>query len=258
MHKVNNFSSGGGEPGYWAAEETPTTVTRTSGTSWSVPSDWNDDSNTIECYGGGGGAGGTWSGQPAGSGGGAGGGYSKLVNFGLDGYSTLYHSIGAAGASTNYVGDAGGVTWVNRNSASAPTSSSQGCRANGGGGGGSNFGGDNPVYGGSGGTGQYGSVNRTGGDGGWGYSPGGGGGGGCAGTSSDGTDGGDGNAGGAGGSGGGGYAGAGGDGMSTAEDGFVYGGGGGGDGTGVTNQAGDGKQGIIVITYYALYWVPGT
>jgi len=258
MLKVTNLSSGGGKPGYWATSETPTTVTKTSGSSWAVPSDWNDASNTIECYGGGGAGGYCYSVQPTGSAGAAGGGYSKLVNFGLEGYSTLYYAIGSGGTTTSYNGNDGGTTWVNRSSAAVPTSSSQGCRANGGSGGSTNFYGDNPTLGpSSGGTGQYGSVNRTGGGGGDGYSSGGGGGGGCAGTSSNGTTGTDGNTGGGGGSGGGGYAGAGGNGGTSGQIGYVYGGAGGGIESGSNTNGGAGRPGIIVITYYAKYWVPG-
>ena len=52
----------------------------TSGTSWTVPADWNNANNTIEVIGGGGGG----SSSAAGSqGAGGGGAYTKLTNFTL-------------------------------------------------------------------------------------------------------------------------------------------------------------------------------
>ena len=57
---------------------TPTVVFLTTGTSWTVPSDWNSSSNTVECIGAGGNGG---SGVNIGGGAGAAGGdYAKIQN----------------------------------------------------------------------------------------------------------------------------------------------------------------------------------
>ena len=77
------------------------TIVLTSGTSWTVPSDWNDGSNTIEVIGGGG-AGAAPGGQ--GEGGGGGGAYSKAVNVSLTPGATVSIAIGAGGASAGAVG----------------------------------------------------------------------------------------------------------------------------------------------------------
>ena len=90
----------------------------TSGTSWTVPSDWNNTNNTIEVIGGGGGGGGGFSDSSGsgGGGGGAGGGgaYSKVSNVTLLPGATVTISVGNAGgggaASTN--GTAGGDTYI--------------------------------------------------------------------------------------------------------------------------------------------------
>ena len=90
----------------------------TSGTSWSVPTDWNSTNNTIEVIGGGGGAGGGFkdsSGSGGGGGGGGGaGGYSRVSNVALTPGSTVTIAVGAAGSggieSTN--GTAGGDTYL--------------------------------------------------------------------------------------------------------------------------------------------------
>lgn len=90
----------------------------TTGSSWSVPSDWSSSSNTIEVIGGSGGGGGGFqqtngNGGLAGGGGG-GGGYSKAVNVTLAPGSAVTVAIGGAGTgganSTN--GTAGGDTYL--------------------------------------------------------------------------------------------------------------------------------------------------
>jgi hypothetical protein len=82
----------------------PTVVYLTSGSSWTVPSDWNSSANTIECIGAGG------SGASPGSGG-NGGSYAIKSNLSLSG--TLNIGIGAGGASViSAVGNAGGNTWL--------------------------------------------------------------------------------------------------------------------------------------------------
>src|SRR5438105_1374799 len=73
----------------------------TSGTSWTVPSDWNNANNSIELIGGGGGAGpgysdSSGSGGEGGGGGGA-GGYSKITNVSLVPNSAVTIAVGGAG-----------------------------------------------------------------------------------------------------------------------------------------------------------------
>ncbi len=91
--------------GVWpetAAASGHTTIILTSGTSWTVPSDWNNASNTIEVIGGGGGAA---------HGGGSGGAYAKSSNVALTPDSTITYAIGAAGASSTSSPTAGGDTY---------------------------------------------------------------------------------------------------------------------------------------------------
>jgi hypothetical protein len=116
-----------------------------SGSSWTVPTDWNNSSNTIHLFGAGGGGGGSRSaaGSRAGGGGGGGGGYTQLTNQTLSG--TVSYSIGTggtAGASAGGAGGAGGTTSWNSGAATA-----------GGGGGGSTTATPTSV-GGTGGTGS--------------------------------------------------------------------------------------------------------
>ena len=69
----------------------------TTGTSWTVPKDWNNAQNQIECIGGGGGGRAErWS---APGGGGGGGAYSSITNLTLTPGATLAYKIGAGGAS---------------------------------------------------------------------------------------------------------------------------------------------------------------
>src|ERR1700756_611559 len=70
-------------------------VILTSGTTWTVPSDWSGG-NTIECIGGGG-AGETGSPSPTSGGGGGGGAYSKAVNVTLTPGATVTIAIGTGG-----------------------------------------------------------------------------------------------------------------------------------------------------------------
>lgn len=230
----------GGAP---SISPTPTTVYKSSGTTWSIPSNYQPIGSVFDMYGGGG-AGGDGSYRDSadpGSGGGGGGGFCRVTEFSLTPGGTLYYSVGAGGSS---FGQSGGGTWINKAGNYVPTSASQGGRAYGGSGGGA-------YSGGSGGGALYGSINRTGGSGsaGWldsisdfflGY---GGAGGGCAGTSSNGGSGYQ----SYGGSGGGGYAGAGGDENSA---GSTYGGGGGGFQSSKSGSVLVGRQGYLVITYY--------
>ena len=78
-----------------------------SGTSWTVPADWNSAGSTIETIGAGGG-GETANEGYAGSGGG-GGGYSRITNLSLTAGSGVTLQIGTGGAA----GSTGGDTWFN-------------------------------------------------------------------------------------------------------------------------------------------------
>ena len=109
------------EPQPAVSQSSPIVIFLTSGTSWTVPSDWNSANNTIEVIGGGGGGR-----NPAGGAGG-GGAYSKTSNLGLTPGSTVTIQVGSGGG----VGSAGGDTWVST-TGSAPTSVSQGVLAKGG------------------------------------------------------------------------------------------------------------------------------
>lgn len=88
---------------------TTVTVYLTSGTSWTVPVDWNSASNTIEVIGGGGGG----SNYPTGGGGGA---YSKISNLSLTSGASVGYAVGSGGAggatgASFVVGSAGGDTY---------------------------------------------------------------------------------------------------------------------------------------------------
>jgi hypothetical protein len=67
----------------------------TSGTSWTVPANWNDAINTIECIGAGG------AGGNNGGGGGGAGAYAKLSNLALTPSDSITIQIGAAHAWTS-------------------------------------------------------------------------------------------------------------------------------------------------------------
>lgn len=85
-------------------------ITLTSGTSWTVPSDWNNSDNVIHAIGGGGGGDGSGS---AGQGDGAGGGaYARLDNHTLTPGASVSYSIGAFGVrgTASSQGSAGGDT----------------------------------------------------------------------------------------------------------------------------------------------------
>jgi type II secretory pathway pseudopilin PulG len=75
----------------------------TSGSSWTVPDDWNSSDNTIEAIGGGGGR---LSGAADDSSGG-GGAYSKISNLTLTPGISVSYSVGSGGE----VGENGGDTW---------------------------------------------------------------------------------------------------------------------------------------------------
>ncbi|HET9850863.1 MAG TPA: hypothetical protein VFP35_04560 [Candidatus Saccharimonadales bacterium] len=95
----------------------------TSGTSWTVPSDWSTLNNSIEVIAGGGGGGGGYSGGTGAGGGGGGGGYTKVINAKLSAGATVTINIGAGGGggATASSGTNGGDTYLcnsNRNCSS--------------------------------------------------------------------------------------------------------------------------------------------
>ena len=92
-----------------AGKPAPVRTILTAGTSWSVPSDWNDNDNTIEVFGGGGG------GRGAVAGGGGGGAYSRINNLDLTPSASIAYAIGAAGAAgtSGVNGGNGGDTYFN-------------------------------------------------------------------------------------------------------------------------------------------------
>ena len=142
-----------------------------SGTSWTVPANWNNSNNEIHLFGGGGGGAGSIFTTPNGGGGGAGGGggYTKLTNQTLSG--TVSYTIGSFGSGGSGNGTAGGNTTWNSGASSA----------NGGGGGTRSVtapvggtGGTGSTYnGGTGGSGSTSTVANTGNGGGGGAGAGG-------------------------------------------------------------------------------------
>lgn len=82
------------------------------GTSWTVPADWNSSNNEIYLFAaGGGGAGGRYTSDTnrAGGGGGGGGGYTKITNLTLTPSSSVSYAIGAAGSAGSASGGSGGA-----------------------------------------------------------------------------------------------------------------------------------------------------
>ena len=151
-----------------AAAASPKTIVLTSGSTWTVPSDWNNSANTIEVIGGGG------AGQSAtryeGGAGGGGGAYSKMSNLTLTKGATVIYSIGSGGIlnnspSANYpisadgTAGSGGNTWFNGTSYAGASVAAQGGWG-GGTGAGDNIGGT----GGAAGSG-IGTVRNSGGSG---------------------------------------------------------------------------------------------
>lgn len=206
------------------------TITLTSGSTWTVPSDWNSGNNTIQVIGGGGG------GSSSGGGGGA---YSAVTNVSLTPGSTVSYSVGTGGGA----GSGGGDTYfcISSSNCTSITSGSVVVGAKGG-----FSGSDSRGAAGGAASSGVGTTKRSGGSGGAAIAPNGGGGGGAGGSSSDGSAG----SSPSGGSGGGGKAGAGGGGGTTLFGGVgnAYGGGGGGAGSG-GGSGGSGAGGIIVITW---------
>ncbi len=241
-------------------------LTSTGTNTWTVPSDWNNSSNSIEVIGSGGGGS---TAAASGAGGGGGGGYGKISNQNYTPGNSISYTIGTGGhgnaAGTNLDGGDGGDTYWNAISLGAAVLGSSG-----------GLGGGR-----SSGVGK-GTVHYSGGDGALNAVGIGGGGGGAAGLNGIG---GNGTAGGVGGNGDINMGGLGGalntiGGTGTEYDGSHGSGGGGGGGNGPLSGAGGpygggaggsssnqassaGSQGLIVITYVSIfantprYWVGG-
>lgn len=232
----------------------------TTGSSWTVPSDWNSSSNSIEVIGGGGG------GASSGGGGGGGGAYSKVSNLSLEAGNAVSYSIGSGGS----VGGNGGDSYFNGPSCSSASVCARGgskAITSGGDGGSSSKGIGSTMYSGgdggnqgscsvggggggaagrvgngmSGGTAQSGCGGSAGGAG----DAGSGGAGGSCGSPNQGGDPGDpGSEWGSYGSGGGGCGG-----SSTGDGGAGGSYGAGGGGGGPSNSGASGSSGLIVISY---------
>lgn len=121
----------------------------TSGSSWSVPTDWNNSNNIVEVIGGGGGGGGD-GGTATGGGGGGGDAYSKITNITLTGGGSATYAIGTAGTAGVGHGDggAGGDTYFNGGSCGAASVCAKGGAL-----------GRAAVFGGTGGAGGGGGTN---------------------------------------------------------------------------------------------------
>ena len=105
-----------------------TVVFLTSGTSWTVPNDWNSSNNTIEVIGGG--SSGNSVAITPNSASGAGGGYSEISNLALTPGANVSYAVGAGGTSvtSNATSVAGGDTWFNATSmANCVTAGSASC-----------------------------------------------------------------------------------------------------------------------------------
>lgn len=228
-----------------------------SGASWTVPADWNNLSNTIECIGASG------LGGPNARGGGGGGAYSKISNLSLTPGSSITIQVGAAGSDyTDNLQPITRNTYFNGANLAASSVGAQG--------------GKNPniTTGGTGGASGsgIGTTKHSGGNGGNASGNVGGGGGGAAGPNGAGANG-SGQTGGAGGNGSGGAGGA--AGANAGGNGTEFdathgsGGGGGGGNNGAAGGAGGnygaanggsglgisgvpGTDGLIVINYVPL------
>lgn len=141
---------------------------------WTIPDDWNDEDNSVHCFGAGGG--GYSPGSQSGGKGGGGGAYSgsdNLVFLGSPAYAgspslTVQYSVGLGGANNSDGGD----TWFDGATFGAATVAAEGggggvSRTGGGAGGQASGGaGDTKYSGGNGGSGGATGGNRCGGGGG--------------------------------------------------------------------------------------------
>ena len=80
-----------------------TQIFLTSGSTWTVPSDWNNAANTIECVGAGGNGSGATTGRVGGGGGG--GAYAKISNLSLTPHGSVTYSVAAANSSATLAND---------------------------------------------------------------------------------------------------------------------------------------------------------
>jgi hypothetical protein len=97
-----------------------TVIFLTSGSSWTVPSDWNSSDNTIEVIG----SGGEHRANPSASGGNGGGSYSRISNLALTPNSMVSFQVGVSGIDALH----GAATWFNGTSISnASVSAAGGC-----------------------------------------------------------------------------------------------------------------------------------
>jgi hypothetical protein len=175
-----NSTNGGNNSGIAFVDVVQTAYLLTTGTSWTVPTDWNSRYNIIHLIGaGGGGASSVVSGNNrAGGGGGGGGGYRVLTNQSLTPGASIPYTIG-----TSAIGSAGGSTTFNTvntaggggagTATTTPTSTGgvggTGTFAGGAGGAGATTTVGSPLGVGGGGAGGAGGPNGVGGNGGTGF-----------------------------------------------------------------------------------------
>jgi hypothetical protein len=240
------------------------TFTLTSGSSWSVPSDFNSNSNSVSVLGGGGGGGSQ--GTVNGGGGGGGGAFTKVFNVTLTPSSSVNYALGTAGSASNAGGDSYFCNATSNCASIAGTAVVAG--AKGGSPGSTSTGGAGGLASGAVAVPATGAVTYNGGSGSNNVTTKGGGGGGAAGINGAGGDAttqvgaqGDNGTGGSGGSAnssgsagtewdgtlGSGGGGSGGNSGSTGKAGGNYGAGGGGGGK--NKNGGAGKAGLIMIQY---------
>lgn len=215
-------------------------IVLTSGTSFTVPSDWNSSNNSIHVIGGGG----AGSISASGAGGGGGGGYSMTANVTLTPGNTVTYAVGAGGATGGLSGGNGGATYFCNSTLNCASIAGTAVvvGANGGSGGTAPTGGAGASV-----TGAVGDIKYAGGNGGTGNTTGdtGGGGGGAAGPAGAGQNGGNGpnsTAGGGGGGAGGGSSSAGAN-ATSGVDGGAGGNGPTGTGGGAAGSSGSGGNG---------------
>ncbi len=171
----------------WTITNLPV-ITLLTGTSWTVPADWDSATNSIECVG----AGGHGSQTGSTGGGGGGGGYSKITNLALTpGNSVSYQiGIGGGGGTTNDSWFSSTATLLAKGGSSTTTNTGGFGGLAGSGVGSTTFsggtGGNRTNLGGGGGGGAAGK-NGAGANGGSASSTGGGGGGGNGGGTGGGT-----------------------------------------------------------------------
>jgi hypothetical protein len=153
-----NSTNGGNNDGILFQPTTVKAYRLTTGTTWTVPSDWNNSNNTIYMIGGGAsGATGAVSGNNrAAGGGGGGGGYTAVTNFSTTPSTVINYQVGVAGTTTI---TAGSTTWNTgaytagggtRGTATTTPTSAGGA------------GGTGTYAGGTGGAGSFGTVALTG------------------------------------------------------------------------------------------------